>query len=199
MMQLTFNSTARKLVASAFLISSLALTGCVSIQMPEPTPSAANVEKLRGAQLAPANVGNFVLAAGKPADMDTSLGGLRGSSVKPGSGSFSKQLRDELLTELKAASLIDPAAKVLIEGQLTDSMVDAAMGTGKGRLAARFTVKREGLVVFDKELAADASWESSFVGAIAIPAAVNQYGALYKALVGKLIDDPDFRKALRKN
>jgi hypothetical protein len=53
-------------------------------------------------------------------------------------------------------------------------------------------------VVYEKEIAAEASWESSFVGAIAIPAAMNQYGALYKTLVSKLVDDPDFRRALAK-
>ncbi len=33
------------------------------------------------------------------------------------------------------------------------------------------------------------------MGAVAIPIAMDQYRALYKALVLKLIDDPDFRKA----
>jgi hypothetical protein len=36
------------------------------------------------------------------------------------------------------------------------------------------------------------------VGAVAIPAAMNQYGALYKSLVAKLVDDPEFRRALTK-
>lgn len=175
---------------------SLQLVACVSVQMPAPAASAGNVEKLRAAKLAPAATGAFVLAPGKPAEMDKTLGGLRGSSMRPANGSFAEQLRDELVAELKGAGLYDAASKNLIEGQLTDSMVDAAIGTGKGRLAARFTVKREGKLLFDKELAAEASWESSFVGATAIPAAINQYGALYKALIGRLIDDVQFRAAL---
>ncbi|HTP94982.1 MAG TPA: hypothetical protein VMK05_03985, partial [Burkholderiales bacterium] len=80
----------------------------------------------------------------------------------------------------------------------TDSKVDAAIGTGTARLAARFTVRNGGRLVYDKEIAADASWESSFLGAVALPAAINQYGALYKTLVAKLIDDPDFRRALAR-
>ena len=60
-----------------------ALTGCASVKMPAPAPSAATAEKLRATQLAPAQVGTFKLAAGKPADMDTTLGGLRGSSLSP--------------------------------------------------------------------------------------------------------------------
>ena len=188
----------RILKLGAIAALGLNLVACVSVQMPAPAASAGNVEKLRAAKLAPAGTGGFVLAPGKPADMDKSLGGLRGSSMQPSNGSFALQLRDELVAELKAAGLYDTASKNLIEGQLTDSMVDAAIGTGKGRLAARFSVKRDGKLVFDKELAAEASWESSFVGATAIPMAINQYGALYKSLIGKLIDDADFRAALAR-
>lgn len=173
-----------------------ALTGCASVKMPAPAPSAANAEKLRTAKLAPAQLGSFKLAAGKPASMDTSLSGLRGSSLSPTNGSFANQLRDEIATELTAAALLDPKSKAVIEGQLTDSMVDAAIGTGKGRLAAKIQVQRDGKTVFDKEIVAEATWESSFVGAVAIPLAMNQYSALYKTLAGKLFDDADFRRAL---
>ena len=186
-------ATAQRLALATLLV---ALAGCVSVKMPAPVPSAANAEKLRAAKLAPAQVGTFKLAAGKPADMDTSLSGLRGSSVSPANGSFAAQLRDEIAAELSAAGLLDPKSKVIIEGQLTDSMVDAGMSTGRGRLAAGIQVKREGQTLFDKEIVADATWESSFVGAVAIPAAMNQYTALYKTLVGKLFDDADFKRAV---
>lgn len=174
------------------------LTGCATVKMPAPAPSAANAEKLRATKLVPAQVGTFTLAAGKPAAMDTTLGGLRGSSVQPTNGSFAGQLRDEIATELTAAGLLDPKSGIVIEGQLTDSMVDAAIGTGKGRLAAKIQVKRDGKTLFDKEVVAEASWESSFVGAIALPTAINQYGALYPALAAKLFDDADFRAALAR-
>jgi len=188
----------RILKLGAIAALGLNLVACISIQMPAPTASAGNVEKLRAAKIAPVATGSFVLAAGKPAEMDKSLSGLRGSSMQPNSGSFALHLRDELVTELKAAGLYDTASKNVIEGQLTDSMIDAAIGTGKGRLAARFSVKRDGKVVFERELAAEASWESSFVGATAIPMAMNQYGALYKSLIAKLIDDADFRAVLAR-
>lgn len=179
------------------LAATAALTACVTAKMPAPSSSAANVEKLRAAKAAPSQVGTFKLAAGKPAGMDTELGGLRGSSMQPSAGTFSGQLRDELAAELKGAGLLDATSPVVIEGELTDSRVDAAIGTGTGRLAARFVVKRNGQKVFDKELAAESSWESSFVGATAIPLAINQYGALYKTLIGKLLDDAEFRAAVK--
>ena len=172
------------------------MTGCASVKMPAPAPSAANAEKLRATKLAPAQVGNFTLAAGKPATMDTSLSGLRGSTLSPTNGSFSSQLRDEIAAELTAAGLLDPKSNAVIQGQLTDSMIDAAIGTGKGRLAAKIQVQRNGKTVYDKEVVAEATWESSFIGAVAIPLAMHQYGALYKTLVGKLFDDADFKRAL---
>ena len=183
---------------SCAAILALTLVGCVTVQLPAPNPSAANVEKLRAAKIVPVTTGSFVLAPGKPTTMDTTLGGLRGSSATPSNGSFALQLRDVLVTDLKTAGLYDAASASVIEGQLTDSQVDAAIGTGTARLAARFIVKRNGTVVFDKELVAQGSWESSFMGAVAIPGAINGYNALYATLVGQLIDDSDFRTALSR-
>ena len=180
-------------------VVSLALFGCATVKMPAPTTASAdNLSTLRGANLGPAKAGAFVLAPGKPAAMDTTLDGLRGSSIEPANGSFAKTLREELVVDLKAAGLYDEASNTVITGQLTDSQVDAAIGTGTGRLGAHFVVTRDGKSVYDKTLTVDAKWESSFIGAVALPAAINQYTAFYKTLAGKLFADPDFQKALAK-
>jgi hypothetical protein len=178
--------------------AALLLVGCANVQLDAKDPTPATVEKLRTLSLAPASAGSFVLAPGKSPSMDTTLPGLRGNSLTPAKGSFAQLLKDTLIVELAAAGLYDAKSAVVIEGQLTDSRVDAAIGTGTGRLAARFVVRRSGQVVFDKELAAEASWESSFIGAVAIPMAMDRYNALYKALVAKLIDEPGFRSALAR-
>jgi hypothetical protein len=123
---------------------------------------------------------------------------MRGSTVTPNDGTFSNDLRNVLVANLKAAGLYDESSDAVITGQLTDSQVDAAMGTGTGRLAARFIVTRGGRKAFDKEVVADAKWESSFIGAVAIPMAMQQYGGLYQALAGKLFADPEFRAALAR-
>lgn len=179
-------------VAAALLM----LGGCASVKMGEPTASATNVQSLRSAGLAPARVGTFALAAGKPPDLDRKLSGLRGSSLTALSGSFAQQLGGQVTADLEAAGLRSDAADAVIDGTLTDSFVDAAASKGKGRLAARFKVTRDARVVLDKELAVDATWESSFVGAIALPAAINEYGAMYKTLAGKLFADAEFRSVM---
>ena len=191
----TLSSVAR---LSAVAAMGLALFGCAALKMPAPSASAENLSTLRSANLAPARTGTFVLAPGKPAGMDKSLGGLRAASLEPSNGSFAQTLKEELTVELKAAGLYDDGSNIVISGQLTDSQVDAAIGTSSGRLAAHFTVTRDGKQAYDKDVAVDAKWDGSFVGAIAIPAAVNQYTALYKALAGKLFADPDFQRALAK-
>ncbi len=185
----------KRSLALYLVVAAAGLAGC-AVKMPAATTNAETVEKVRGARIQPAAVGGFTLAPGKNPEMDKTLGGLRGSSLSPASGSFSQQLKDELVAALKGAGLYDERSPRVITGQLTDSQVDAGMSVGTGRLAARFIVTRAGAQVYDKEVAVDAKWESSFVGATALPAAINQYGALYKSLVSKLMDDPAFRAAM---
>lgn len=176
----------------------LSLAACANVQLSATGATPATVEQLRAARLAPAQVGTFRLAPGRPAAMDTSLTGLRGNTLLPAKGSWSQHLKDTLVVELTAAGLYDPASSIVIEGLLTDSQVDAAIATGTGRLAARFMVLKQGGVVYERELVADARWESSFMGAVAIPMAMDQYGALYRALVARLFGDPDFQRALAR-
>lgn len=182
----------------SLVLLGLLVTGCANVKLDATGATPTTVEKLRGAGLASAQAGAFRLAPGKPLAMDSTLSGLRGNTLEPAKGSWSQLLKDTLVIELRAAGLYDEASSIVIEGQLVDSQVDAAIGTGTGRLAARFSVAKAGRMVFDKELAVDARWESSFIGAVAIPEAMNQYGALYKKLVAMLVDDVDFRRALAR-
>ena len=189
----------RRSLASATLIVLLAMQAACTTVMPPPIASGARSEALLAAKLPPTNVGTFRLAQGQPALMDSELsGGLRGGNIAAPSGSFSQHLKDTLKAELQSAGLLDLRAKHVIEGQLTDSKLDAAIGTGTARLAARFQVLREGQVLFDKEVIADDSWDSSFVGAIAIPRAIEHYSGIYRLLVLKLLSDADFVQALKR-
>jgi len=186
---------ARRAAALFAALGIALMTGCASVKLDATSPTPQVLERLRGSNLAPMQAGKFALAPGKPPEMDRSLSGLRGNSLTPAKGSFAQLLKDTFIVEMTAAGLYDAAAPVIVEADLTDSQVDAAIGTGTGRLAARFRVQRNGQKVYDKELAVSATWESSFMGAVAIPAAMNQYQAMYKSLVLKLIDDPEFRRA----
>jgi len=186
-------------IASLSLIAAASLlTGCAQIKLGAPVASVDNIQKAKSAGMAPVNVGEFSLAAGRDKALDAGVN-LRTNTVSsPIGGSFAQYLKENLSVELRAAGLLDPASKTVITGQLTESSVDPASSQGKGSLGARFVVTREGRSVYDKELRATSTWESSFVGAVAIPAAINQYTALYRTLVGQLLDDPAFRTAVKQ-
>lgn len=189
-----------KTLFKLFALALIALTtGCAQMTMGTPQPTVANTAALRQAQLVPAQVGAFTLDASKPAQMDKGHS-LRGAnSVEaPTKGSFAEYLRESLQVELAAAGLLDAKADAVITGVLTNSQLDPAIGTGKGTLSARFVVTRGGSKRFDKELSVTSEWESSFMGAVAIPAAAQQYEGLYRKLVGMLIADKGFRDALAK-
>jgi hypothetical protein len=185
-------------LAAAGLLT-LQLVGCAQMAMTQPTPSIEMASKLRTSGMAPAALGNFALDASKPASMDKSIGIRANSLQSPVEGSFAKYLRETLKVELESAGLLDPKAQTVITGTLTAHDLDPAIGTAKGMLASRFVVTRSGAVRFDRELKVESSWESSFMGAVAIPLAAGQYEALYRKLVAALVDDADFRKALAKN
>ncbi|WP_345532832.1 hypothetical protein [Viridibacterium curvum] len=187
-----------KLSTSLLVAASILTTGCAQIALNQPKASIDNTQKARSANLAPAAVGKFVVDPTKSADLDTSIS-LRGSNkaISPVNGSFAQYLQATLTEELKTAGLLDPNSGAVISGFLTQSSVES-FGTGKGVLGARFVVTRGGATRFDKELVATSTWETSFVAGIAVPAAANEYEGLYRKLIGILLDDADFKKALAR-
>lgn len=166
--------------------------------MATPGPSIDNLQRLRRAEVPPMALGEFRLAPGLPADMDRRVN-VRGSTVtSTAGGSYAQFLKETLAAELKAAGKLDPAAGIVISGQLTESEADAGLDVGIARLGATFAVTRDGREVYRKALRAEERWVSSFYGAVAIPMALNQYTGLYSKLVTKLLEDPEFLAAIQR-
>jgi len=189
----------RFLTIGAGLALALQLTACANINMSQPKPTLATTAALRGAPLAPATLGKFQLDPSRSASDDKGISLRGGNSVaSPIEGSFAQYLRESVRVELEAAGLYDAASQNVITGTLTQSEADAAIGTGKAKLGARFVVTRNGEVKYDNQLTVDDSWESSFVGATAIPLAASHYEGLYRQLAAKLLNDQSFRGALAK-
>lgn len=187
----------RALAAAAGLAAAL-LAGCASIQLGAPTASLETVQRARAAGLPAMAVGEFALAPGKPTALDASFSLRTNTVFSPYGRSFAHYLKETLAAELKAAGLLDPAAAAEIRGWLTESQVDGSMGTGLGRVCARFAVLRGGQQLYDKEFSAENQWESPYLGVVAIPLAINHYTVLHRQLVGQLLADPDFVAALRR-
>lgn len=187
-------------IAALLALAALSLSACAMVPLEPPQASLDNIQALRSGDIAKLRVGTFVPAPGAPTAMDRRIT-LRASASqaapKTSGGSYAQSLGDTLAAELAGAGKLDKTSPLEISGVVTQSHVDSAMPRGHANLSARFTLRRVGALVFDKEFSAQAEWSSSFLGAVAIPDAFNHYLGLFPQLVGQLLADPGFRAAAR--
>ncbi len=172
----------------------LALAACAEAPLPPPQATLDNIQAVRAADLAPLRVAAFTPGPGKPTDMDRSVAVRAGVQPAPG-GSFAKYLGDTVAAELKAAGKLDDASTLIVSGVVTETHVDSGMPTAHAALGAKFTLVRDGKAVFEKTLRVESSWDSNFIGAVAIPDAFNHYSGLFPQLAAALFADPDFKAA----
>ncbi len=154
------------------------------------------IEMLRADSIPAMRVGTFALAPGHNPSMDRSVTIRSVNLSSPDNGSFAAYLGKALEMDLRAAGKLDANSTLVVQGLLTDSKVDTGISTGDAVLGAKFSLSRGGSTVFEKDVTVRSQWDSSFVGAIAIPEAMNQYTALYDKLILQLLIDGDFRRAL---
>jgi hypothetical protein len=171
----------------------VAMSGCISPPAPKYQAAIANTEALikQPTKLA---VGGFTAAAGVS---NRSLG-MRGSQLNGGSdGTFATYLRDAMTTELQTAARYDPGSAMRVSGTLTRNELDTGIKTGTATVGGEFALTRGNTVCFKKTFVAEHHWDSSFIGAVAIPAAIDNYSTTVQKLLGELFADPDFNAALR--
>jgi hypothetical protein len=169
------------------------LAGCAA-KAPNYNPNPESAQRLQAARVQPAAVGEFKADANVS---DTSIG-LRASTMVPEQGTFSQYLADAIKNELDLVKLYSPSSTTVISGVLMKNEMNTGVAmTGEGAIEARFVVKRDGAVRFDKLKKAAIQWDTNYFGAIAIPRAQNEYTRLVQALVAELFSDPDFVAALK--
>lgn len=181
-----------RLVAAA--VTAVVLSGC-AVQAGRYQPSLDNVETLKKS-VPPVVLGAFTVQPGATGAQSISL---RGNSMNsPVGADYAAYLADALKQELTMAGKLDAASKLEISGVLVKNDIAAGgISTNSGEIEARFIVKNNGQQRFDKVKRVESSWESSFVGAIAIPKAQQQYPLIVQKLVGALLADADFQAALK--
>jgi hypothetical protein len=170
----------------------LAAAGCASVPAPKYAPGIHNTELLYGQPVKIA-VGPFTAA---PGVANRSLTVRASQLTGGGDGMFSTYLRDAAITELKAAARYDADGPVLLTGVLTRNEISTGLPRGTATLGADFVLTRGQTRCYDKTLVIQHHWDSSFVGAVAIPAAINNYPTAVQDLLGKLFSDPAFLAAL---
>lgn len=170
-------------------------TGCAMVT-PNYQPSVENVEALKKAGVAAANVGTFDVSKAKSGATSIAIrANTMSSSVGANYGSY---LANALKQELELAKSYDSKATNVISGSILKNDIAAGgMSTNSGEMEVQFVVKRGDAIRFDKVVSTTNSWESSFVGAIAIPKAQQQYPLLVQKLIAKLFGDKDFINALK--
>jgi hypothetical protein len=180
-----------RLAVSALALA--ALTGC-GLMTPPYQASVQTAEALKTAPT-PMAVGAFTVQPG----LDGTSIGLRAASMKSSvGGDYAAYLAEALRKELALATRLDPNSRLEISGVLLKNDIAAAgISTNSGEMQARFLVRRDGAVRYERTLDASLSWESSFFGGVAISAAQAAYPRLAQKLIGTLVADPAFQAAIR--
>jgi hypothetical protein len=191
-MKTGFSST---LKAAAALLAIALLHGC-ALKAPAYSPSVANVESMKKSGMRLVALGSFTVQAG--ATGGSSIG-LRGNPMtSPVGADYAAYIGEALRQELVLAGKLDPKSDTEIAGTLMKNDIAAAgISTNNGEIEARFVVRRAGALRYDAVKRSESSWESSFIGGIAIPRAQQQYPVIVQQLVTKLLADPQFVAALQ--
>jgi hypothetical protein len=176
------------------LACSAFLAGCAG-PSPHYSPSIDNVEALKRSGAAPAKVGAIGVTPGMPGANALSI---RANSMVSSVGShYGDYLAAALRQELELARLLNAQSATEITGTLLRNNIDAGgINTNAGQIEARFVVSSGGTVRYDKVKRIEHQWEGAFAGAVAIPNAANNYPVMVQKLVGSLVADPDFIRAL---
>lgn len=180
-------------VISIFFVF-LIMTGCSSIA-PQYQPDFELVNKLKDTKLSPMRSGKFT--DGHVSVNEVTLRG--GTMHSPFEESYAKYLKKALEEELKQSFLWGPSSKIVISGVLLKNEVDSSgFSVGESDVSARFIVTDNNKEVYNKVHTIHHEWESSFIGAIAIPNAQNNYPVTIQKLLKSFLLDKKFLNTLAK-
>lgn len=180
----------KKIITSSILVLSLA--GC-SMQAPPYQASLENVQILKRAKVAPANVGTVT------SDSKLNKISLRGSKMySPVGESYGAYIAQAIEAELKLANAWAPVSSTVITGELIENDIDVSgFSTGVGVSSAKFTITKNGETLYQKVISAEHTFDSSFMGNIAIPNGQTNYVNLINKLIKTLFEDQEFTTALK--
>lgn len=184
-----------KVIKIIFIAGLMQLVVGCSINAPQYAPDFDSINGLKEANVSKLGTGEF-----KEFDPSLNKISLRGSSLNsPYGGSYSNYLKNAVEEQLKHASRWDEASQLRIEAVLLANSVDASgFSIGEADLSAEFILSDSGKKLYQKIHSIHHQWPSSFVGAIAIPNATNNYTVAVQKLVSSLFSDPEFLELIKK-
>jgi hypothetical protein len=171
-------------------LAAIVLAGC-STTAPNYSAGVDNVNAA-GALRGSIAVGKFELAKGREAELN-SIGARSTTFTSPVNGSYADYLAEAAKADLRASGKLDPSSPKVLAGVIEKNALSAAgIVTNDAEVAVRFTLKQGNNVTYEKLVTASHSWESSFMGGIAIPRAIQNYVVTVQKLLKQLYLDPDF-------
>lgn len=174
------------------LLVSVVSTGCMTMQTPSYEPSINNYEKLQVGEFKKVAIVDFTLA-----DEELNQISVRGnplvSSVNESYGTYLKAALEE---EFYKAGLLQSDSSCVISGVILENDIETGASEAKGHITAQVVVTDHDKVLFDKTITATHQWASSFVGAVAIPRARDNYPFVVRDFISKLIEDEEFKLAM---
>jgi hypothetical protein len=181
--------------AGLLALAVLTTTGCASVA-PKYASLPDNINLLRDVGAQPVRLGQFTADPASQGKVEQ-LSIRGGEYHSPYGDSFVLYLQEALRQDLEGAKLLSPTGAVEVAGVVIKNELDTGMDKGSASIEARFLVRRGAEVRFDKVKSATFEWESSFVGAIAIPRSQQNYPVAVQKLYSQLYADPAFQAALK--
>lgn len=180
---------------AAVVSFSVFMVGCAG-PAPNYSPAIDNVEVLKKSGGQSVKTGTVTVKEGLPGGAALQI--RANTMVSPVGANFGDYIASALRQELDLAKMFNAQSGLEISGVLLRNNIDAGgFSTNAGQIEVRFVVKRGEQVRFNKVKSIEYKWESSFVGAIAIPLAMNNYPVMVQKLIGSLASDPDFVQSIR--
>lgn len=177
----------------SFILLVMVLAGCTTVAPPY-NPSFSRVEMLKQANLNKVKIGEV-----KAKEPGVERVTIRGGTMKSPYETYANYLGQAIKEELQRSNLVDAAADYTITIDLLKNDIDGSgVSIGTADLSARFIALKSGVVVYDQVHTIHHEWESSFIGAIAIPNTINNYPVAMHKLVGEFLTDENLLKALKR-
>lgn len=174
---------------------SCALTACASVDAAKYAPSVDNLQTLKSSGTVEARIKPFEAPESHDNPYPVHLRAARMHS--PVGDSFGTYLSNAMEQEFAVAGDLSPNAKFEVSGVLLKNDIDASgLSHGEGTISARFVVRRGSETVYDSVKTASGSWDSSFMGVVAINNATAAYPQIVQTLLAKLYADPVFMKTI---
>lgn len=168
------------------------LSGC-TLAPPPYTPNYDTLDRLKKLNLNKISIGEV-----QPRDPNASVNSitLRGSTLSPSSGTFATYIEDAIRSDLTDVGLYDNSSSKRINANILQNDIDTSSGLGKIEISLNVSDKNTNL--FSKRFYSQVEFETSFVGAIAIPNGQNAYPKLVRSVLDKIYLDADFISAMKK-